>query len=175
MVSLIWLCWTGWRQWRRSDRQLWSQVKKQPLMITFRREATYTDYFVRLSNNTAGSKFWSSSTFTFFRTARVHHQYRYISMLVCWHSVLIIKRWVSLVRVYCLSMLSTGVPAVRVNLHFGILAYAILTLFLIQQWEPEVGIYKRKQDSKKARINTLSTKEAIKKKKRTHALEQESG
>ena len=29
-----------------------------------------------------------------------------------------------------------------------------------------MGIYKRKQDSKKARINTLSTKEAIKKKRK---------
>ena len=46
------------------------------------------------------------------------------------------------------------------------------------RWTSEVGIYKRKQESKKTRRNKNSTKKAIKKKRkkkeRKHALDQES-
>ena len=48
--------------------------------------------------------------------------------------------------------------------------------FLIYLLQTEVGIYKKKQESKKTK-NTLSTEKAIKKirkKERKHALDQES-
>ena len=41
-------------------------------------------------------------------------------------------------------------------------------------FKPKVGIYKRKQESKKTRKTLLSTKKATKKKERKHALNQES-